>query len=167
MTSSAVTFAVLLPALLVAHNVADHWVQTSHQAGVKGQPGRPGRWACAAHVATYTAVTAAAVGLLWGAFDLSIHPAGFVVGQLLSAVTHYWADRRFTLARLCDRLGKGEFYNLGKPRDRTVTAGFVSIEGGMARTPIDIPTLGTGAYALDQSWHWAWLGAAAFVTAVL
>lgn len=137
MTSSAVTFAALLPALLVAHNVADHWVQTSHQAGAKGQPGWPGRWACAAHVATYT------------------------------AVTHYWADRRFTLARLCDRLGKGEFYNLGKPRDRTVTAGFVSIEGGMARTPIDIPTLGTGAYALDQSWHWAWLGAAAFVTAVL
>lgn len=29
---NAVTFAAVLPALLVAHNVGDHWVQTSRQA---------------------------------------------------------------------------------------------------------------------------------------
>lgn len=175
MTSSAVTFAVLLPALLVAHNVADHWVQTSHQAGVKGQPGWPGRWACAAHVATYTAVTAAAVGLLWGAFGLSIHPAGFLVGQLVSAVTHYWADRRFTLARLCDRLGKGQFYRLGAPREVSAWTEPIAEQEHLVTLEVrasdppgwDNPSLGTGAYALDQSWHWAWLGAAAFVTAVL
>jgi hypothetical protein len=49
---AAVTFAVVLPALLVAHTVADHWVQTDHQAGHKGLPGWAGRWACGKHVAT-------------------------------------------------------------------------------------------------------------------
>gem|GEM_PF-6942365 len=29
--SAALTFAVVLPALLVAHTVADHWVQTDGQ----------------------------------------------------------------------------------------------------------------------------------------
>lgn len=41
--------------LLVAHTVADHWVQTDAQARNKGLPGWPGRRACAAHVASYTA----------------------------------------------------------------------------------------------------------------
>jgi hypothetical protein len=42
-------------ALFVAHQVADHWIQTQHQADTKGCPGWPGRIACAAHVASYTA----------------------------------------------------------------------------------------------------------------
>lgn len=147
----AVTFAVVLPGLLVAHQVADHWVQTSHQAGRKGAAGWPGRVACAAHVATYTLVTAGSVALLWALLGLSVTPAGFAAGQVLSAVTHYWADRRFTLARLAALTGKAGFYRLGAPRPEHD----------------DNPMLGTGAYALDQSWHWAWLGAAALLTAVM
>lgn len=150
-TDSAMSFAVLLPALLVAHNVADHWVQTSHQAATKGQRDRAGRVACAAHVASYTAVTAAVVAGLWWVFALPISVWGVLAGQVVSAGTHYWADRRFTLSALCDWTGKGSFYRLGSPRvDRD-----------------DNPSLGTGAYALDQSWHWAWLGVAALVTAVI
>jgi hypothetical protein len=148
---AAITFACVGFGLLVAHQVADHWVQTSYQAAHKGLPGWPGRIACATHVATYMATTAAVVAMLWATLDLDISPSGFVAGQLVSALTHYWADRRFTLAALCDRLGKGEFYRLGAPR----------------RGRDDNPSLGTGAYALDQSWHWLWLGAAAFVTALM
>jgi hypothetical protein len=147
----AATFASVGFGLLVAHNVADHWVQTSHQAGMKGLPGWAGRKACAAHVATYTVTTAVTVVLLWSVLDLAISPLGFIVGQLTSAVTHYWADRRFTLAALCDRTGKTSFYRLGMPRD----------------DHDDNPSLGTGAYALDQSWHWAWLFVAALITATL
>lgn len=164
--SPAVTFAVLLPALLVAHNVADHWLQSHHQARHKGLTKREAaelglaRWAgplaCAAHVTTYTATTAATVGLLWWALGLAITPAGFLLGQLVSAVTHYWADRRFTLQRLVGsgvfrRIGKGEFYRLGAPRPGRD----------------DNLTLGTGSYALDQSWHWAWLLLAALLTALV
>jgi hypothetical protein len=145
------TFAGVAVSLLVAHQVADHWVQTGHQAATKEQRGNVGRLACARHVASYTAVTAAAVLSLWGVFNLDITWLGFAAGQLVSAVTHYWADRRFTLAWLAALTGKTPFYVLGAPR-----AG-----------RDDNPSLGTGAYALDQSWHWAWLGVAAFLTAVL
>ncbi|WP_019808219.1 DUF3307 domain-containing protein [Saccharomonospora halophila] len=146
----AVTFAVVLPSLLVAHQVADHWVQTSHQSARKGRAGWVGRWNCAKHVASYTVVTAVAVGVVWAVLGLSITPAGFVAGQAVSAVTHYWADRRTTLARLAALLRLEGFYRLGAPRPGRD----------------DNPSLGTGAYQLDQSWHWAWLFAAALVTSV-
>lgn len=145
------TFAGVAVGLLIAHTVSDHWVQTSHQAAAKGSQDWYGAFACARHVASYTAVTAVAVFALWGAFRLDITWQGFAAGQLVSAVTHYWADRRFTLAWLARMLGKSQFYVLGAPR-----AG-----------RDDNPSLGTGAYALDQSWHWGWLGVAAFLTAVL
>jgi hypothetical protein len=144
------TFAVVMPALLVAPTIGDHWIQTSHQANAKGQRDKHGRLACAAHVASYTLTTAALVVLVWALFDLPISPVWFITGQVVSAVTHYWADRRFTLAWLCDQLGKGGFYRLGLPRDGRD----------------DNPSLGTGAYALDQSWHWGWLFVAGLLTSV-
>ena len=149
MSTTALAFAAVLPGLLVAHNVADHWVQTNHQALIKGQRGHAGRIACLAHVASYTAVTAVVVALLWLVLDLDVSPLGFAAGQLVSAVTHYWADRRTTLARLAALAGKTPLYVLGTPR-----AG-----------RDDNPTVGTGAYALDQSFHWLWLFVAALVTA--
>jgi len=145
------TFAGVAVGLLVAHQVADHWVQTEHQSATKGRGDNVGRLACARHVASYTAVTALVVLLLWSVFDLGITWQGFAAGQLVSAVTHYWADRRFTLARLAALTGRAEFYTLGAPRPGWD----------------DNPSLGTGAYALDQSWHWGWLGVAAFLTAVI
>ncbi|GAA0538820.1 DUF3307 domain-containing protein [Saccharopolyspora thermophila] len=148
---AAVTFAAVLPSLLVAHNVADHWVQTSHQAGHKHLRNWVGRWNCFKHVATYTAVTALVVALVWALLGLAITPVGFVLGQVVSAVTHYWADRRFTLARLAAISGNAGFYRLGAPR----------------HGHDDNPSLGTGAYALDQSWHWLWLFVAALLTAVV
>lgn len=105
MTDTAAAFAVVGFGLLVAHNVADHWVQTSYQAANKGLPGWPERRACAAHVASYTSITAAWTFCLWHAFGLPITWWGFVTGQGVSAVSHYWADRRFTLARLAGPAG--------------------------------------------------------------
>jgi hypothetical protein len=128
---TAAAFAAVLLALLAAHHIGDHWVQTDTQAQGKGERSAAGARHCAAHVASYTACTALASALAWWALDLPVTPAGFVLAQVLSAVTHYWADRRFTLAWLCARLGKAGYYERG------------------------------GAYQLDQSWHWLWLTVAA------
>ena len=177
MNRRALRFAALLPALLVAHNVADHWVQSSHQAATKGQKGWRGRAACASHVGTYTATTAVTVAALDRTLGLGVSRRGLVAGQLVSAVSHYWADRRFTLARLCERTGKGGFYRLGQPRpvQGTTASGQLvhpvfTLRRGCTTpefTSWDNPSLGTGAYVLDQAWHWAWLGIAALVTAVM
>ena len=54
------------------------------------------------------------------------------------------------IAKLAALIGKREFVTFGAPRPGRD----------------DNPSMGTGAYALDQSWHWLWLGVAALVTAV-
>jgi hypothetical protein len=181
---SAVKFAVVLPTLLVAHHVADHWVQTDEQARDKGRRDVDGRLACAAHVATYTLTTLLFVVAVWLLFDLPISSAGFLLGQMVSAATHYWADRRFTLEWLVQRwpfsrMGKHDFYRLGQPRKvRAVICSVPDSEPPAGRmvelieepgraAEWDNPSLGTGAYALDQSWHWFWLFVAALVTALV
>jgi putative flippase GtrA len=133
----AATFAAYLLALLVAHKVADHWIQTDTQACGKGARGRAGAFACARHVATYTAATSGFGFLVIAVLHLPVTLVAFLAGQGISAITHYWADRRFTLAWLCRILRKGKYYAKG------------------------------GAYELDQSWHWLWLFVAALVTVVL
>src|SRR5690606_5472138 len=76
---------------------------------------------------------------------LPINPYAAATALAVDAISHYWADRRTTLLALADWLGrtvlpgKGEFARLG--------------DGSAAPT-------GTGAYALDQSWHVGWLFAA-------
>ena len=148
---NAATFAAVFAALYVAHHVGDQWVQTHRQALTKGAAGWPGRWACARHVATYTATAvvmlAAAILLL----PLPVGPLGVVAGQVVSAVTHYWADRRSTLRALAEAIGKGDYYQLGAPRDGRD----------------DNPSTGTGAYHLDQAWHVFWVFVAALVTTLL
>lgn len=145
------TFAAVGVTLYAIHQFGDYWVQIHPWAMAKGGQDRAGQIACAKHVATYTLATAAFTVLVWVSFDLAITWYSFVLGQVLSAVTHYWADRREPLLRLADRLGKGAFARLGTPRPGRD----------------DNPTLGTGAAALDQSWHITWLFVAAYITAVL
>ncbi|WP_020393476.1 DUF3307 domain-containing protein [Kribbella catacumbae] len=134
----ASTFSSVGITLVFTHAVADHWVQTHGQAMGKGAHTHTGVRECATHVATYTAATALAVLVVWQTFDLAITPVGFVVGQMVSAVTHYWADRRYTLAALARSIGKEDYYN----------------------SP-------GGAYQLDQAWHFGWLGVATYLTAVI
>jgi hypothetical protein len=135
-------------------------------------------------VFTYTIVTAATVGFVWGVFGLTFSIWGFLTGQVVSAVTHYWADRRFTLEWLAAMLGKSEFHDLGVPRN--VQAIRVTLNNGGEIVKLftksdcavkdiedpfsvswDNPSLGTGKYVLDQSWHWACLFFAAVATVLI
>lgn len=136
----AVTFAAVAAIFYAAHQAGDYWVQTSSQAAAKGLPGWKGRWACAAHVWTYTLTLASFLALAGWWLAL---PLGFVhvaAGLAVSAVTHYVSDRRTPLAKLAGVLGKGGFWRAG--------------EG-----------LATGAGLLDQAWHWCWLLVSALVVA--
>lgn len=136
--SDPATFAAVAVTVYAAHQVGDYWVQTSSQAADKGLPGGVGRLACAAHVATYTAALAGflLVATLW--LGLSLSQVWFPAGLALSAVTHYFSDRRRPLAWVAAKLGKTSFYEAGS---------------GLA----------TGAALLDQAWHWGWLFASALV----
>jgi len=143
----AATFAAVFAALYAAHSFGDYWIQTHHQACTKGAPGRVGRLACARHVATLTVTKISALSALVLFVGVPISPIAMAMGLAVDAASHYWADRRVTLARLAERVGKGDFYQLGQPRDGHN----------------DAVHLGTGAHALDQSWHVAWL----FITALI
>ncbi|MFF7641513.1 DUF3307 domain-containing protein [Streptomyces canus] len=147
----AATFAAVFIALYVAHSVGDHWVQTSHQSAHKGRPGWAGRLADARHVATLTATKVVVLLPVAWLLDLRLSVLGTVLGLAVDALTHWWADRRSTLAWLARVTGKGEFYRLGAPR-----AG-----------RDDNPHIGTGAYALDQSFHHLWLLVAALIIATV
>jgi hypothetical protein len=145
----AATFAAVFADLFVAHQVADHWVQTDTQACRKGLPGWPGRRACATHVATYTLTALVALGVLTLVTGLDTNPWQVAAGLTVSAVTHYIGDRRTPLRKLAELLGAGQFFTLGVPRPGRD----------------DNPSIGTGSYALDQSFHYLWLFIAALVIA--
>ncbi|WP_406302135.1 transcriptional regulator [Streptomyces sp. NBC_00885] len=147
----AALFAAVFIALWVGHSVGDHWVQTSHQSCTKGAPGWPGRLAAAQHVVTLTATKALLLIPVAWLLGLELSAAGVAAGLAVDALSHGWADRRSTLARLAEATGKGEFYRLGSPR-----AG-----------RDDNPHIGTGAYALDQSFHHLWLLVAALIIATV
>lgn len=156
MTDTAGTFAAVFAALFVAHSVGDHWVQTSWQAARKGDRSRTGHVACGRHVLGLTVTKVAALLAAVLVLGLEVSVLGVVLGLGVDAATHYWADRRYTLAGLSRVCRKTEFHILGTPahKDHPVTA-----DGGYA------PTLGTGAYALDQSFHHLWLFVAALIIA--
>ena len=129
------SFSVVFIALYAAHMVADHWVQTQGQSDRKVLPGWVGRRSCAAHIGTYTLTAVVALGLLVWRTGLHLNPGPVLAGLVLSAASHYLADRRKPLRRLADRLGKSPVW--------------LDQHGGM--------------YALDQSWHIGWLFLAALV----
>lgn len=134
------TFAVVFGAYLAGHQVGDYWVQTGAQAARKGRPGWAGRRACAAHVATYTLTLAAFLALAETVLGFTVSTWHEAAGLAVSAVTHYFADRRAPLRALARALGKEAFWDSGQ---------------GLA----------SGAAHLDQAWHWGWLFVAALVTA--
>jgi hypothetical protein len=192
---TAAVFAAVFAALYAAHMVGDHWIQTGWQAACKGSRDRAGRVACAAHVASLTATKLAFVSAAALVLGLPWHPVWLAAGLAVDAVSHYWADRRFTLAWLAATVeraginGKAEFYRLGAPRpvrgfvlDPTDPGESTLLDvltyevdnrgipvhpepGRVIPRQFDNPSNGTGAYALDQSWHIGWLFIAALVIA--
>lgn len=145
---SLVTFASTFCALYAAHVFGDHWYGQSHrQALGKGARTREGQLHCLGHVLKLAVHKGAALLLLEHVTGLWIAPWVILLALLVDGVSHYWADRRYTLQTLAELTGKGGFYKLGQPRPGHD----------------DAPHLGTGAYAMDQSWHVAWL----FITALI
>ncbi|MFE9936342.1 transcriptional regulator [Streptomyces hirsutus] len=123
--------------LRVAADVADHWVQSDHQAQHKAKPGPEGHRALAGHVASYTATQAAALLIGNRALGLGLRPRNMAAALALSGATHYLIDRRWPVRKVAEATGKGNFYQLGGP-------------------------LG-GAYLLDQATHHAAEACAAFL----
>ena len=147
MNDPAAVLCTAFATLYVAHQVGDHWLQTPTQALTKGGTGWAARAACARHVAALLAVKIAALLAAFAVTGLPIRPLWWAAGLGADAVSHYWADRRSTLRWLAEAIGKGELFGFGAPRPGRD----------------DNPTLGTGAYALDQSWHILWLFIAALI----
>ena len=152
------TFAAVFATLWVAHTVGDHWVQTAVQSAKKGQPSHTGRLACTRHVISLTLTKVLLLSLTAVVLDLPLSVAGVTIGLGLDAASHWWADRRHTLARLAKIVRKAEFYNLGTGAH---AAHPVTAEGQPAGH------LGTGAYALDQAFHAFFLFLAALLIAAL
>lgn len=173
-------FAATFAALYAGHHVGDYWVQTDHQARHKGDAGEQGVLACFVHVASYTLTQVVFLGLTCLATGLRIPSWVTLAALAASALTHYAADRRehglmFKLARLLP--GKADFLRLGVPRPGVHLETWVTCDAceGDGTAPDestggrcwdckgggrvlggrvgDNPSLGTGAWALDQSWH--------------
>lgn len=147
-------FATAAIALYVAHHVGDYWVQLDEDAQHKGDAGLRGRLHCLRHVLTYTLTQAVFLGLV--TLVIGDRPGWHLAPALLiSGVTHWMADRRehglmFWLARRIP--GKAAFLKLGVPHERLVTGFHGEVIGHAPGTP----SLGTGAWALDQAWHIFW-----------
>lgn len=151
-------------AMEAGHELGDYWVQTDHQAAHKGDPGLPGDIACAKHVITYVATQAVCV--VGAALATGTKPrwGRVALGLAVSGITHYAADRReyglmFKAARLLP--GKANFLKLGVPRkgqrdvflQDAATSKTPQYGGHYRLDHDDNPSLGTGAWALDQAWH--------------
>lgn len=154
MTSPAARFAAVFAVLYAAHEVGDQWVQYHEDAAHKQDQTAAGQHACARHVATYTTTTALAVGVANATLRLGLTWRGLIVGQAVSAATHYIVDRGLPLRRIASKIDKGGYID-------KIT---VVRQPGAEMSAVGP---GTGAYALDQSWHIGWLAVAALATAIL
>lgn len=151
--SRAASFAATYAALAAAHEVGDLWLQRHTDARDKGNPGSDGRRACAIHVATYLATQAGALALVNRVTGTRSTWKRAALGLAVSGISHYAADRRTPLKKTADLMqpifGKADFHQLGQPRPGHN----------------DNPSLGTGAYALDQATHHLFNTLAALVIA--
>lgn len=153
-------FAAIAIAMYVGHHVGDYWVQTDHQARHKGDVGMDGALQCVLHVMSYLATQWAMVVAVVLVTGYMPSVRGASIALAVSGITHFEADRReyglmFKLARALPF--KAPFLKLGAPRSAQVhhLHGTALVKG----VPDDIvitdnPCLGTGAAALDQSWHY-------------
>ncbi|PBC72312.1 MULTISPECIES: hypothetical protein [unclassified Streptomyces] len=146
----AVQFSAAYAALTAAHEVADHIVQVDEDAVDKGKEGAKGRVACLRHVASYTATQALALVAADRGLGLRLNWRYATAGLLVSAVTHYAADR--SGGRWAEDPEK-------QPTTRMVRAAHRARKGGwLTRDP-------QAGYRIDQAWHKGWIAIAAGVVA--
>lgn len=135
--SAAARTAVAYAAFRTAAHVADHWIQTSHQAAHKADAGAAGHKAMAGHIASYAGAQAAALVAVNALTGAGMKPSRIAAAILVSGATHWFIDRRWPVRKLAEATGKEGFHGLGGP-------------------------LG-GAYALDQSAHHLFEGIASVI----
>lgn len=115
LASRAAKFAAVYALMRTAADVADHWLQTAHQARHKALPGCEGHRALAAHVASYTAAQGITLAAGSRLLDLGLRGRSIALALAISGATHYLLDRRWPVERLAAATGKAGFYTLGGP----------------------------------------------------
>jgi hypothetical protein len=104
-----VVFLVALAALLVAHQLGDHVLQTDRQAGDKAGRGTSAVRAMAGHLAGYHVAAAALLLGTFSVLDLPLTWLGVAAGLAFSALTHGLLDRRWPVRALLVRTGSARF----------------------------------------------------------
>ena len=108
-TTRPVVFLVALAALLVAHQLGDHVLQTDRQAGEKAGQGAAAVRAMLGHLFTYHAAAAVVLVGTFAVLDLPLAVVGVVAGLSFSALTHGLLDRRWPVRALLVRTGAPRF----------------------------------------------------------
>jgi hypothetical protein len=112
--SATSRYAAILGTLLVAHNVADHVVQTDHQAKLKAEEtGWHG--AMAGHVGGYLATAEVALQLVGAVTGERPSWRRRLAGHLVSGATHAFLDRRWPVRRALQLTGSPRFADLQAP----------------------------------------------------
>jgi hypothetical protein len=96
----SVVFVVALLALLVAHQVGDHVVQTDRQATRKSAAGATAWRAMAGHLLGYHGAAAVILIGTFAVLELPLTVLGVVAGLGFSAVTHGFLDRRWPVRKI-------------------------------------------------------------------
>jgi hypothetical protein len=146
MPNNAARFAAAYAALTASHEVADHWVQVDAHATTKGDRSLEGARSCGKHVATYALTQAAALYAVQRATGVRLSWRRAAAGLVVSAVTHYAADRQ------------GGHWRDEEPRGVARLAAVTGHAGWLRRDP-------NAGYLMDQAWHKGWIAVAAAVAA--
>lgn len=159
--STAGNAAAVYAAMRTAAHVADHWLQTGHQAVHKADAGVPGHRAMAGHIASYAGAQAVAVVAADRLLGMGLKPGRIVAAVAVSAATHWFIDRRWPVRKLAEVLDKTGCKRDGRctepehaPDGSDCDGGFHALGGPLG-----------GAYVLDQSAHHLMEAAAAVVAA--
>jgi hypothetical protein len=110
----SVVFAVSLIALLVAHQLGDHVLQTDRQAAGKAN-GRGWWWPMTGHLAGYHATAAVVVIGTGAVLGLPLTVRGVAAGLAFSAVTHGLLDRRWPVRAILRAMGSPRFAETTAP----------------------------------------------------
>lgn len=149
MTATAARLGASYAALMAAHDLGDHIVQTDHQAATKATS-----WAgMAGHVGSYTALQLAALVGLRALAGVRPSWRRTAVAVAWSAGTHAFLDRRWPVKRILELTGSPSF-----ARSTVIDASAVS-DLGFLPLPLH------GPYLADQALHHGVLLVAAAILA--
>lgn len=159
MVDRAARFGAIMAMLWAAHDIADHVVQTDHQAATKS-----GDWrGMAGHIGTYHLTQVAAIAALRG-LGVRPTPARMIMGILFSAGSHAFLDRRWPVTRLLERTGSARFADpevrvWGHMADAEIVFDHVHEMRGSGPLPLH------GPYLADQALHHVCLAVVAYILA--